>query len=78
VSLVADYSSRSLIDKLGIRPGTEVILLGGPPGYAAMLGELPPGAVIKTRLPAGARFIHQFARLRIELEAAFPRGQSAG
>jgi hypothetical protein len=50
-----------------------VILLGGPPGYSTMLGELPPGASIKSRLAARARFIHQFARVRAELEAAFPR-----
>jgi hypothetical protein len=75
---LAGYSSRSVVEKLGITPGTDVILLGGPPGYAAIVGELPSGAVIKTRLPAGgARFIHQFARLRIELEAAFPRAAKA-
>jgi len=60
------------VEKLGIKSGTAVILLGGPPGYAAMLGELPAGADIRTRLPSSARFIHQFARLRSELEAAFP------
>lgn len=70
---MAGYSSRSLVEKLGIKAGTTVILIGGPPGYPVLLGELPPGATIKTRLPAAARFIHQFARLRIELEAAFPR-----
>ncbi len=60
-----------------MRPGATIILLGGPRGYAAMLGELPPGAAIRTRLPPTARFIHQFARLRIELEAAFPRAAKA-
>jgi hypothetical protein len=74
---LAGYSGKRLADKLGIKPGTDVILLGGPPGYAAMLGDLPPGAAIRTRLPATARFIHQFARLRIELEAAFPRAATA-
>jgi hypothetical protein len=54
-----------------------VVLLGGPPGYAAMLGTLPPGARIVTRLPASARFIHLFGRLRVELEAALPRAAGA-
>jgi hypothetical protein len=71
------YSTRSLADKLGIKPGTTVILLGGPPGYTRLVSPLPAGARIATRLSSGARFIHQFARLRIELEAALPRDDRA-
>ena len=71
------YSARSLVDKLGIRGDTAVVLLGGPPGYLALLGRLPPGATIVTRLPRRARFIHLFARLRIELEAGLPRAARA-
>ncbi len=74
---MAGYSSRTLVEKLGIGPGTRVVLLGGPPGYAALLGRLPPGARIVTRLPARARFVHLFARLRIELAAALPRADRA-
>jgi hypothetical protein len=74
---VAGYSARSLVEKLGIGPETTVVLLGGPPGYAAMLGTLPPGARIVTRLPGSARFIHLFGRLRVELEAALPRAAGA-
>lgn len=71
------YSTRSLADKLGIKPGATVILLGGPPGYAELVSPLPAGASIVTRLSSGAKFIHQFARLRIELEAAIPRADQA-
>ena len=74
---MAGYSPRSLVEKLGIRAGTEVVLQGGPPGYAGLLGPLPAGARIVTRLPAAARFIHQFSRLRVELEAALPRAARA-
>ena len=70
---MAGYSSRSLVDKLGIKPDTTVVLLGGPPGYADLLGPLPAGARITTRLLRSAAFVHQFARLRVELEAALPR-----
>jgi len=73
----AGYSGRSLADKLGIRPDTTIVLLGGPPGYRDLVAPLPAGASIVTRLPPVARFIHQFARLRIELEAAFPRAARA-
>jgi hypothetical protein len=61
------------VDKLGIRPGTPVILLAAPPGYATTLGELPPGADVRKRIAPRARFIHQFARRKGELAAAFPR-----
>jgi hypothetical protein len=70
---MAGYSPRSLVDKLGIKPGTAVIVLAGPEGYAAMLGDLPSGAAIRTRLGPQAKFIHQFARRRTDLAAAFPR-----
>ncbi len=74
---MAGYSPRALVDKLGIKPGAKVILLGGPPGYAKLVSPLPAGASIVTRLSSGARFIHQFARLRVELEAALPRADRA-
>jgi hypothetical protein len=74
---VAGYSARSLVQKLGIGPATTIVLLGGPPGYAGLLGPLPVGASIVTRLPRTARFVHLFARLRIELDSALPRAARA-
>jgi hypothetical protein len=70
---VAGYSPRSLVDKLGIRPGTPVIVLAAPTDYATTLGALPPGAEIRKRITPRARFIHRFARRKAELAAAFPR-----
>jgi hypothetical protein len=70
---MAGYSSRSLVDKLGIKPGTPVVLLSGPPGFPAALGPLPAGASVRTRLTRGALFIHQFASRRADLAAAFPK-----
>ena len=74
---MAGYSGRTLVDTLGIGQDTTVVLLGGPPAYAELLGTLPDGAGIVNRLQAAARFIHQFARLRVELEAALPRAATA-
>jgi hypothetical protein len=70
---MAGYSSRSLVEKLGIRPGTAVVVLDGPPDFPATLGPLPEGARIRQRLSQGAAFIHQFARMKDDLAAAFPR-----
>lgn len=74
---MAGYSARTIIEKLGIRPDTVVVLRRGPAGYPGMLGPLPPGARIVTRLPTRARFVHLFARSRRDLEQEVPRAARA-
>jgi hypothetical protein len=69
----AGYSKRTLVEKLGIKPGTRVAVLGAPVTYPSLLGSLPVGATLRSRLPASAAFIHQFARRRKDLTADFPR-----
>ena len=71
--MTAGYSKRSLAEKLGIPSGVRVVARGAPPNYEALIGPLPGGAAVGTRLTAGSRFIHQFVRRRAELETAFPR-----
>ena len=39
----AGYSGTPLPRKLGMREGSRVLLVGAPDGFAATLGELPPG-----------------------------------
>ena len=70
--MTAGYSNRSLADKLGIKPGTRIIALGAPPNYAKLLGPLPEGGSISTRIARPAGFVHQFVTQRSELERAFP------
>jgi hypothetical protein len=70
---VAGYSQRSLPEKLGIKPGSQVVALGAPQSYASMLGRLPQGVRIHARLAATTQFIHRFARRREELQTDFPR-----
>ncbi len=71
--MTASYSRRSLAAKLGIKPGTRVTALGAPPTYPSLLGTLPDGATLHSRLSSTASFIHRFARLRKDLDADFPR-----
>jgi CRISPR/Cas system-associated endonuclease/helicase Cas3 len=61
------YSPRPLIAKLGIKPGTRVVLLAAPTGYAATLGALPPGAKVTTSARGPQSFIHVFTRSRADL-----------
>jgi hypothetical protein len=67
------YSKRSLAEKLGIKPGTKIVALAAPPTYPVLLGALPDGTTLQSRLPATSRFIHRFAQRRAELAADFPR-----
>jgi hypothetical protein len=50
VSTSSGYSGTPLPVKLGIRPGHLVALIGAPPGFPALLGELP-GAELYAGLP---------------------------
>ena len=69
----AGYSKRTLVEKLGIKPETRIVVLGAPATYPALLGTLPAGATLHSRLPSTAGFIHQFVRQRRDLTAGFPR-----
>jgi hypothetical protein len=49
---MAGYSGTPLPQKLGIKPGARVALLGAPPGFARVLGALPAGAKVENALAA--------------------------
>jgi hypothetical protein len=68
----AGYSGTPLPRKLGIRAGTRVALISAPEGFAAVLGALPDGVRLHTRL--GGRFdvIVAFATRRAALERRLP------
>jgi hypothetical protein len=68
----AGYSKRPLIDKLGIKAGTRVAILGAPPDYATALGELPPQVKLSKNLRGENDFLHFFTKSRRELEQKFP------
>ena len=69
----AGYSKRTLLEKLGIKPGVRAIALDAPPTYRSLLGTLPVGTTLHSRLPASAAFIHQFVHRRRDLAAVLPR-----
>jgi len=70
---VAGYSSRSLVDKLGIKPRTRIAILNPPRGFRATLGKLPPGVRVTSRVSGNYPFIQFFARDRAVLESELPR-----
>lgn len=64
------YSGTPLPEKLGIKPGTRVALIGAPPDFAKTLGRLPDGASIGPRNAALALW---FVRRAGELAAGIAR-----
>ena len=74
---MAGYSPRTLVDKLGIKPGAKVCILEAPRGYAKTLGPLPEDArAVKAPQP-GLDFIHLFTTRRADLERRFGALQKA-
>jgi hypothetical protein len=43
---MAGYSNTPLAQKLGIKPGSRVIISGAPQGFAGALGKLPDGSTL--------------------------------
>ena len=63
----SSYSGKPLAEKLGIRPGTQIAVIGAPANYRELLGPLPAKIKIVRSPKRGAPFIHLFAKERTEL-----------
>jgi hypothetical protein len=69
----AGYSGTPLVRKLGIKPDARLGLMSAPAGFDAMLGELPPGVVVRRRLGAEPfDVIVAFHERRVALERRLP------
>lgn len=70
---VAGYSGKPLVQKLGIKPGTNIAILNAPKGYDRTIGKLPKGV---NRVPGMANpldFIQFFASEQRTLEREFAK-----
>jgi hypothetical protein len=70
---MAGYSKRSLVDKLGIKPGYRVYIGNPPAGYDKTLGQLPAKAATLKALKGPCDFIQFFTTEKAGLDAAFPK-----
>ncbi len=68
----AGYSPRSLVEKLGIKPGSKIVILNAPRGYRTTLGKLPAGVRVAATLQGKVSFIQFFTAARAELEQKIP------
>ena len=64
----AGYSSTPLAQKLGLREGARVLLVGVPDGAEGLLEPLPPGVTVSRRARAPLDAILFFATSRAEVE----------
>ena len=55
--------------KLGIGPGAQVAVIGKPPEYEELLGELPADVRLATRPGRATTLVHAFSTERRDLEA---------
>jgi hypothetical protein len=71
---VAGYSSTPLAQKLGIREGSRVALVGAPARFDATLGALPPSVALQEGLAGKAPLdvVVLFVTRRAELERRLP------
>ena len=73
----AGYSRRTLVEKLGIKPGQRVVVLGAPVDFARTLGALPRGTTLTRRLSPASAMIIAFSKSHSALEAVFGRWKGA-
>jgi len=79
---MAGYSGKSITQKLGIKPGFCIFVSGAPKAYSEIVGDLPDGARLASRLKAPLDMAHVFAtktagladKLSICREAIAPDG----
>jgi hypothetical protein len=83
ISHMARYAGSSLAKKLGFKPKMKAALLGAPDGFEELLGDLPEGVELQTKLSKQTELVLWFVRSRRELEgemaymsARLPEGSS--
>src|SRR5574341_77705 len=69
---MAGYSQRTLVAKLGIKPGFRIAVVNAPRGYRTTLGRLPAGVSVRATARGPLPFIHFFTDRARTLEGKFP------
>lgn len=70
-------STRSLVNKLGIKSAQTLLFLHAPDNYINHLLDLPSDVIIKNKLQHNLVFIQFFTKSKQELEKIFPKLKSS-
>jgi hypothetical protein len=73
--VVAGYSKKPLVDKLGIRPGFRLSIENEPAHYASLLRPWPERVEVLSKGATGLDYLQYFATKRNELEDWLPRAR---
>jgi hypothetical protein len=60
-----------LVKKLDLKPGTKAALIGAEDGFVELLGDLPEGVELETRITQKTKLVLWFVRASHEIAAAF-------
>ena len=74
---MAGYSGRSVVQKLGIKPGFRIFVDGAPASYDEVVGPLPADTTIAPRLKATLDMVHLFAMQAASLRKKLPACREA-
>jgi hypothetical protein len=66
------YSGTPLVRKLGIKPGSRLVLLGAPTGFRRELPGMPEDVRVTSKAIEGAELAVWFVKSRRELEGRVP------
>lgn len=61
-TIMAGYSGKPLVKKLGIKPGCRLYIKNGPDDYLRMLGPLPEGVSVLRRPAGKLDLVHLFTK----------------
>lgn len=80
--MASRYSGKPLAQKLGLKAGIAVAVVGAPWDYRKLLGHVPAGVIFRSQEASNLDFIHLFvqdrATLRQQLEALRSRIRPQG
>lgn len=68
----------SVAKKLGIKPGTEILLLNAPKGGLELLGELPEGVKVSKTAKSEHPFVLAFVQTKADVEKVGRAAVKAG
>ena len=63
------YSGTPLAKKLGLKDGSNVVLVGAPDDYAALIAPVPNGVQFAARISETTDIVHVFSTRRAELRS---------
>ena len=65
---MAGYSGTPLAGKLGLKPGSTLVLSGAPKDYMSLIAPAPDGMRVGNRIGPSTDIVHVFSTRRAELE----------